>query len=97
MTVMLDGDAGRREPFRVGVAFVAHRIEFGSMDDGGRKPRQIGRAQRRYQGIGGVGAIRQIVGEIRLEQGAVEQIIFRKRIALRRCSAEIKHRADQAL
>ena len=78
--MMFDRDARRHQLSRVGIAFVAHRIELGGMDDGGGKSDQIGGAKRRNPGIGRVGAVRQIVGEIGIERGPVDQMIFGERL-----------------
>ncbi len=76
VTDVLDRDARRHQLSGIGIAFVAHRIEFGGMDDGGRKSGEFGRAKRRNPGIGEVGAVGQIVGEVGFERGPVEQMIF---------------------
>ena len=55
---MLDCDAGREQLARIGIAFVAHRIEFGGVDDRGRQALQVQRAQRRDPGIGGIACLR---------------------------------------
>ena len=37
MADVLDGNAGRHQFSCIGIAFIAHRIELGGMDDRGRK------------------------------------------------------------
>ena len=57
VTNMFHGNAGRRQLSGVGVALVAHRVEFGGMDNGGGKPGQIISAKWGNPDIGRVGAI----------------------------------------
>ena len=78
VTDMLDGNARRGQPAGIGVALVAHRIEFGGVDDGGGQSGQMRRSQRRNPDIGGVCPVRQIIRQIRIEHGLVDQMIFRE-------------------
>ena len=81
VTGVFDRNAGRHQFSRVGIPFVAHRVKLGGMDNGGWKSGEVIRAERRDSGIGGVRARRQVVGEIRLQGGPVDQMVFGERLA----------------
>jgi hypothetical protein len=97
VTDVIDRDSRRDEFSRVGVAFVAHRVEFGGMDNSGRKSGKFGSAKRGNSGIGKVGIFMQVIGQVGLQRYPIEEKIFRERLTRRRCFLEIEHRAYQAL